>query len=130
MVLLFGLSALSIKIGVAAIIGAFLAGMALSESLPERVHHLAHGVTELLVPFFLVEIGLHFDWRVFRDPSVVVLAILVVPIAVVSKLMGCGLGASRHGRDIALRVRCRDDSSWGILHGCRADWPSPKGPPG
>ena len=40
MILLFGLSLLAVYAGVAAIIGAFLAGMALSESVGHRVHDL------------------------------------------------------------------------------------------
>ena len=36
--LLFGLSLLAVYAGVAAIVGAFLAGMALSESVDRRVH--------------------------------------------------------------------------------------------
>jgi Kef-type K+ transport system membrane component KefB len=104
MVLLFGLAALSEKIGVAAIIGAFLAGMAITKSVPHRVHDLAHGVTELLVPFFLAEIGLHFQLDVFGNPSVVLLAVLLIPVAVVSKVAGCGIGAMGHGREIATRV--------------------------
>lgn len=51
-VLMFALSVLSVYAGVAAIIGAFLAGMALSGSFEQRVHDLTQGVTELLVPFF------------------------------------------------------------------------------
>ena len=104
MILMFGLAALSSKIGVAAIIGAFLAGMALSKSAPHRVHDLAKGVSELLVPFFLAEIGLHFDLNVFRNPSIVVLALTLIPVAVFSKILGCGLGASRYGRKVATRV--------------------------
>jgi len=42
-------------------------------------------VAELLVPFFLAEIGLHFDLKVFEDPRVVVLAALLLPVAVISK---------------------------------------------
>jgi Na+:H+ antiporter len=104
MVLLFALAALSVKIGVAAIIGAFLAGLALADVAPKRVHDLTLGVTELLVPFFLVDIGLHFQLNVFRDHSVLILALILVPVAVLSKLAGCGLGAIRFGRPIALRV--------------------------
>src|SRR2546428_4023223 len=52
LVLLFTLSVLAVWIGVAAIVGAFLAGMALAESVEPRVRDLAHGVTELLLPFF------------------------------------------------------------------------------
>jgi Na+:H+ antiporter len=104
MVFLFGMAALSIKAGVAGIIGAFLAGMALSEALPPRIHDLSHGVTELLVPFFLANIGLHFSWGAFAHQSTFLLALLLVPIAVFSKILGCGLGASRFGRLIATRV--------------------------
>lgn len=104
MVLLFGLAALSQKIGVAAIIGAFLAGMALSEALPRRVHDLAHGVTELLVPFFLANIGLHFSLESFSTRSTLLIALALAPVAVITKLAGCGLGASRFGRAIATRV--------------------------
>jgi Kef-type K+ transport system membrane component KefB len=104
MVFLFALAALSEKVGVAAIIGAFLAGMAISKSVPPRVHDLAHGVTELLVPFFLAEIGLHFRLEVFQDSRVVILAFILIPVAILSKLFGCGLGALRHGKVIATRV--------------------------
>jgi Na+:H+ antiporter len=104
MILMFGLAALSSKIGVAAIIGAFLAGMALSKSAPHRVHDLAKGVSELLVPFFLAEIGLQFDLNVFRNPTIVVLALTLIPVAVFSKILGCGLGASGYGRKVATRV--------------------------
>ena len=78
---MFGLAAVSGKIGVAALIGAFLAGMALAPSTPQRVHELTHGVTELLVPFFLAEIGLHFDVNVFRVPETLILAFVLVPVA-------------------------------------------------
>ncbi|MBI4893327.1 MAG: cation:proton antiporter, partial [Acidobacteria bacterium] len=104
MILMFALAALAVKVGVAAIIGAFLAGMALAGAVPKRVHDLAHGVTELLVPFFLVEIGLHFQLRVFEDWKSWKLALLILPIAVLSKMIGCGLGALGHGRSVAIRV--------------------------
>jgi Kef-type K+ transport system membrane component KefB len=104
MVFLFGMAALSVKAGVAGIIGAFLAGMALSEALPPRIHDLSHGVTELLVPFFLANIGLHFSWGAFAHSSTMMLALLLVPISILTKVLGCGLGASRYGRVIATRV--------------------------
>jgi Kef-type K+ transport system membrane component KefB len=104
MVLLFGLSLLAVYAGVAAIIGAFLAGMALSESISHRVHDLAHGVTELLVPFFLASIGLHVDLSVFGQTSTLVLALIILVAAVLSKLVGCGLGAVRLDRADAFRI--------------------------
>jgi Kef-type K+ transport system membrane component KefB len=106
LVLLFALSVLAMYVGVAAIIGAFLAGMALAESVTDRVHDLAHGITELLVPFFLAGIGLHLDVTTFRDKSLLALALIVLAAAVISKLLGCGLGAIQLGRKEMIRIGC------------------------
>ena len=67
MILLFSLAVLAFYAGVAAIVGAFLAGLALAGSADSRVRNLTRGVTELLVPFFLVGIGLNFDIGIFRS---------------------------------------------------------------
>ena len=104
MVMLFGLSLLAIYAGVAAIIGAFLTGMALSETVSTLVHELAHGVTELLVPFFLAGIGLHFDLAAFGRRSTLILALVIFAAAVVSKFVGCAAGAWKLGRGDAARI--------------------------
>ena len=104
MTLLFALSVLAVYAGVAAIIGAFLAGMALSETSEGRVTELSNGVAELLAPFFLVGIGLHFDLTAFAGPNTLGLAALLLVVAVLSKFVGCGLGAIRMGRTDAIRV--------------------------
>jgi Kef-type K+ transport system membrane component KefB len=104
LVLLFGLAVLSATIGVAAIVGAFLAGMALSESVSRRVHDLAYGVSELLVPFFLAGIGLHLDVSIFSKPSTLLLGMVILFAAVVSKIVGCGLGSASLGRAEAICV--------------------------
>jgi Kef-type K+ transport system membrane component KefB len=104
MCLLFALSWLATYVGVAAIVGAFLAGLALSESVGRRVVDLTHGVTELLVPFFLVGIGLRLELKAVSHPSVLALAVVIVVAAVLSKFVGCGLGALSLGRADAVRV--------------------------
>ena len=104
MILLFALAAMSAYAGVAAIIGAFMAGMALAESVTQRVHSLTQGVTELLVPFFLVGIGLNFDLRAFANPSTLWLALAVLAVAILSKFVGCAAGAWRLGWADARRV--------------------------
>jgi Kef-type K+ transport system membrane component KefB len=104
LVLLFGLGLLAQYTGVAAIVGAFLAGLALSDTVDARVRDLTHGVTELLVPFFLVGVGLHFDVRVFQSRSTLILALVVLAAAVVTKLVGCGLGAVALGWQNVLKV--------------------------
>jgi len=104
MTLLFALSLLAVYAGVAAIIGAFLAGVALSEAAEQRVHDLTDGVAELLVPFFLVGIGLHFNVTAFTAPGSLALAGIILLAAIVSKFAGCGLGAIAMGRTDAIRV--------------------------
>jgi Na+:H+ antiporter len=104
LVLLFSLSLMAEYAGVAAIIGAFLAGMTLAEAVTHRVHDLTQGVTELLVPFFLVGIGLPFALAAFANRSTLVLALVVLVAAVLSKFLGCGLGAYKLGWGDAARV--------------------------
>lgn len=104
MILLFVLAVLAMYTGVAAIIGAFLAGMALSETAGPRVRDLSKGVNELLVPFFLAGIGLHLDVRVFANRSTVLLGGAILSLAVVTKLIGCGLGAISLGWSNVLKI--------------------------
>lgn len=104
MVLLFGLSVVSVYMGVAAIIGAFLAGMALSENVSKRVNDLVFGVSELLVPFFLAGIGLHMDLSALTNTRTLLLAVVILIAAVLSKIVGCGLGAINLGCLDAVRI--------------------------
>ncbi|PWU12143.1 MAG: cation:proton antiporter [Terriglobia bacterium] len=104
MTLLFGLSLLAVYAGIAAIVGAFLAGMALGETVDRRVHELTRGVTELLVPFFLVGIGLRFDLSVFATKTVLALAGTIILVAMASKFAACSLASLKMGRPDAFRV--------------------------
>ena len=106
MILLFALSLLAVHAGIAAIVGAFLAGMALADTVGERVRDLTRGVTELLVPFFLAGIGLQMGLEIFKSKSTLLLAGVIAGAAVVSKLIGCGVGAIRLGWADAMRVGC------------------------
>lgn len=95
LILCLGLSFAAIYIGVAAIIGAFLAGMALAEATEEnkKMHKLTNGVMEFLVPFFLVNIGVQLNLSIFKDTSVIILALVITIVAVLTKFVACGLGA-------------------------------------
>ena len=94
-VLCLGLAAAASYIGVAAIIGAFLAGMAIAEVSEgnEELHSQIRGVTEFMVPFFLVGIGMQLNLSIFNDAGVVMLAVMITLIAVATKVIGCGIGA-------------------------------------
>jgi Kef-type K+ transport system membrane component KefB len=100
-----GLVLLAHHIGVAAIIGAFLAGMSLSEATEDTdMPHQAEAVTEFLLPFFLTNIGMQLRLDIFLRRDVIVLALLVTVLAVLTKLIGCGLGALALGRRKAMQV--------------------------
>jgi len=104
MVLLFSLAVLAFYAGVAAIVGAFLAGLALADNADSRVRHLTRGVTELLVPFFLAGIGLSFDVGIFRSRSTVLMSLVILIAAVATKVIGCGLATLSNGWQTSLRV--------------------------
>jgi Kef-type K+ transport system membrane component KefB len=105
LVLCFGLAAVAHWIGIAGIIGAFLAGVALSEATDDSdLHHQAQTLTEFTTPFFLVNIGLKLNLSVFLSSEIVALSLVVTVLAVVTKLFGCGLPALRLGKRQAIQV--------------------------
>lgn len=98
-----GLAALSETIGLAAIIGAFLAG-AVFEFRREEVVTQVQPVYEFLVPFFFAITGSRMDPGVFTDPSTLLLGVVVTVVAIVTKVAGGWLGALGLGRPTALAV--------------------------
>jgi Kef-type K+ transport system membrane component KefB len=106
LLLCLGLSVAAAYIGVAAIVGAFLAGMALAEATEgnHTMHKQMGGVTEFLAPFFLVNIGMQLRLDVFRSRSTILLTILITLLAVATKLIGCGLGTLSLGWRRAAQV--------------------------
>jgi Kef-type K+ transport system membrane component KefB len=89
-----GLAVLASSIGLAPIIGAFLAGLVLGESHDaRRLTEIALPAYRLLVPFFFVITGMQVDPGLLRDPATAGLAGAVTLTAIVSKLLGGTLGA-------------------------------------
>lgn len=91
---MLGLATLASRLGLAAIIGAFLAGMVFAE-LRERyeLERQALPLYDVLVPLFFVITGSQVDWRLFLDSSLIGLALGVTALAIVGKVIGCGAGA-------------------------------------
>jgi Kef-type K+ transport system membrane component KefB len=105
LVLCFGLAALASVIGIAGIVGAFLAGVALSEAKDgTRLHQQFQALTEFTTPFFLATIGMKLNLAIFRSSDVVLLTIAVVVLAILTKFIGCSLGAAGMGRRRAIQV--------------------------
>lgn len=100
-----GLSVAATKIGMAAIIGAFFAGLIFADYSPEwNLQPRAHGINEFLAPFFFFVMGARLDIHVFSQGNVLVSATIVTLLAIVSKIVGCGLPVLHEGWKSFLRV--------------------------
>ena len=93
---------------VAGITGAYLlgyvfAGSAFKADVERSFYAIGHG---LLIPLFFVSIGLSSDYRALSGHWVLMLVVLFV--AIVGKLVGCGLAALSSGLDWvrSLRIGC------------------------
>jgi Kef-type K+ transport system membrane component KefB len=97
LVLCFLAAAFTEYIGIHAIFGAFLAGVALgdSEHMSERAKEILHQfINNIFAPLFFVSIGLYINLVVSFDFSLV---FLVLVIAFVSKASGATIGARLAG---------------------------------
>jgi len=99
-----GLSYAAVKIGMAAIIGAFFAGLAFAEYSPRwNLRPRAFAINEFLAPFFFFSIGARLNLTIF-DRRLIVSAVIVSVLAFISKLVGCGLPVLHSGWKTALKV--------------------------
>ncbi len=81
------------KIGIHAIFGAFIVGIAFGDSvhLNEKTRDIIHQfITNIFAPLFFVSIGFKINFVTHFDLSI---SLIVLALAVVSKLVGAGLGA-------------------------------------
>lgn len=100
--LLYGAAAL--WAGLAAIVGAYFAGVALDEAYFEQdgkkvhdnpVEHFIDGLITALSPVFFIYAGCIIDSKIFLDPSVLGVGVAFTLIAMVGKL-ACGLVVGQH----------------------------------
>jgi len=102
--LCLGLSVAATRIGMAAIIGAFFAGLAFADYSPRwNLEPRAQAINQFLAPFFFFTMGSRLDLSVFSR-SVVMLALALSALAVISKIVGCGLPLYREGWRSMLQV--------------------------
>lgn len=98
-ILCLGLAELADIIGLAAIIGSFMAGIMIDElagvyDLERKIKY----VNEFLLPFFFVMMGAHLDPRSFLVPNLLFLTLFVTAIAVISKMLGAALACWKEDR--------------------------------
>ena len=104
-VLTLALSLLADYIGLAAIVGAFIAGLTMSElkqhtDIERRFEPLAWFFT----PFFFVLMGTYLDFGAFAKPSVLLAVAVFTALAVVTKYLGGWIGARNEGPQVAREV--------------------------
>jgi Kef-type K+ transport system membrane component KefB len=99
LIILFTYAILAEVVGnMAAITGTFLAGLFFSRTqekdvVLEGVSNLAYG---FFVPVFFISIGLKTNLRLF-DPESLVFLLVVTVVAIISKILGAGVGARMGG---------------------------------
>jgi Kef-type K+ transport system membrane component KefB len=104
-ILCLGLAAFAAQIGLAAIIGAFLAGLMVAET--KEQHPVEDEIAPLYAffpPFFFAFIGTELDLGALADPGALGLLALVSVLAIATKFGGAWLGARSLGRTDAAAV--------------------------
>jgi Kef-type K+ transport system membrane component KefB len=93
----FGASALAAALGLSPIVGAFAAGMAVASSnMIEKIRDYTKKISIVFSPVFFALAGAQFDLRTFitSDWFFYVFFAALVIVAILSKVVGCGLPAA------------------------------------
>jgi len=103
--LCLGFSVVADKIGLAGIVGAFLAGLLFAElrEAPE-LRRSIEPIYEFLVPIFFVLMGAKVDVVRLMTWQVLPIGLILTALAIVGKLIGCGLASLPSGRWQALTI--------------------------
>lgn len=82
------------KEGLAMIIGAYVVGLALSKTdISHIIIDKIHVLYDFFVPVFFAVMGMLVDVRQFLSPTVIIGGLIFTALAVLSKVIGCGLPA-------------------------------------
>ena len=108
----FGASALAAVLGLSPIVGAFAAGMAVASSKAiEKVRDYTKKISVIFSPVFFGLAGAQFDVRSFITPLITsdwffyIFFIALVIVAIISKMIGCGLPAAFFLKDRSKGVK-------------------------
>ncbi|MFM7797110.1 MAG: cation:proton antiporter [Candidatus Nitrosotenuis sp.] len=89
----FGAAGLAAWIGLSPILGSFVVGMALSTTkVFERVEQYIGKLGLIFAPLFFAIIGAQVDFRGINF-DIILIGVVIIGIAIVSKIIGCGLPA-------------------------------------
>ncbi len=86
------------KIGLAAIVGAFMAGVVMSERESEfEIREKIELIDDLLGVFFFVIMGAKVNITAFLEPSVILTGVIITVLAFAGKFIGCALPVIKMG---------------------------------
>ena len=101
----FGASAIAAAVGLSPIVGAFSVGMAVtSTKIIKRIEEYVEKLEIIFAPLFFAIIGAQVNLTGI-NLEVLVLSALVVAVAIISKLVGCGIPATLFLRDKSRAMR-------------------------
>jgi Kef-type K+ transport system membrane component KefB len=102
---MLGLAILAAYIGLAAIIGAFVAGLIVAETeAQDEIEHEIKPLASILTPFFFAVTGAQLDLGALTNPQLAIAAILLAVLGIVTKVVAGVIGAWGSGRWNALTV--------------------------
>jgi Kef-type K+ transport system membrane component KefB len=105
-----GLSVLAAEIKIAAIVGAFLAGMVLSDYDAQfRLKEKFEPIYDFFVPFFFFALGAKLSPEALFNPATIGVAGVITVIAILTKLVGCALPVWKLGFRNSVAV------GWGMV---------------
>ena len=97
--LMFALALISAYVGLAAIIGAFVAGLIVAETeAQEELEHEMRPLAQIFTPFFFAFTGAQLDLGALADPSILALVVALVVLGVITKAVGGVIGSWSIGR--------------------------------
>jgi len=90
----FGTAVLASLLGLSPLVGAFSAGMAIASSRSlEKVRSFIANIELVFVPLFFVVMGAGMDPRAFLTGNWLLIVVITI-VAILSKIIGCGLTSS------------------------------------
>lgn len=104
-IVMLGLALVAVVVGLAAIIGAFVAGLIVAETeAREELEHEIRPLAAIFTPFFFAVTGAAVDLRAIFEPRITLLVLVLTAVGVATKLAGGYLGARGLGRARAMAV--------------------------
>ncbi|MCU0478646.1 MAG: cation:proton antiporter [Chloroflexi bacterium] len=104
-IIMLGLAILAAFIGLAAIIGAFVAGLIIAETeAQDEIEHDIKPLASIITPFFFAVTGAQLDLGALADPALAISAVVLAVLGVATKVAAGTIGAWSSGRWSALTV--------------------------